>query len=150
MTGRNDHLAYGAFSGLKFGKSNKFGKLSVQPGMRPVSDFRRTTNPLLTMPFGPPQPWIAKGHEGGASSAFGQKVNQSGYLSLWNAQPRSLPPSWNPLLLQGGNVYRQHPDSPGLSDVVPTSSYGRRVVKVAKLKRRKTSKTSKKTSKTRR
>lgn len=139
MTGRSDHLAYGAFSGLKFGKSSKFGKLSVPPGMRPVSSYRRTDNPLLTMPFGPPRPWMAKGHEGGASSAaaFGQKVNQSGYLSLWNAQPRSLPPSWNSLLLQGGNVYRQEPNSPGLHDVVPTSSYGRRV-KVAKLKRRKT------------
>ena len=137
---RGEHLSYGAFSDLKF------GKLSVPKGMRPVSDFRKTSNPLVTMPFGPPQPWLAKGHEGAASSAaFGQNVNQAGYLSLWNAQPRSIAPSWNTLLMQGGNMYSQNPNSPRLSDVV-VSKFGR--IKINKVRRRKvTKKTSKKAKK---
>lgn len=160
----NNHLAYGEFEQFVFEKdpSSGFGKLVVPEGMRPVSDFRKTNRPLITMPFGPPQPWLMKGHEGAAStmaSQFGKnldalkghKVNQSGYLSLWNAQPRSLAPSWNPLLMQGGNMYVQSPSGPTLSDVVPVSNFGRRrsVRKVKKVtKKRKSSKKAKAVKKT--
>jgi len=244
----NNHLAYGAFAKLRYTQLGKsaFGKLSVR-GMAPVSDFRQRGNNLLIMPFGPPGPWIEKGHEGAASSssafgakhtlgdlygdepmsnvgsklttiqknfphietflnsvvhlkpqgesveqykatilnfiielydnrnnidtfvldvnyllpfskfwtpaipfnisgaltsaenkqidlslkslqirlnnsAFGmlakQKVNPSGYIATWYGQPRTAPPSWNPLLMQGGNIYPEGIDSPRLSNVV--------------------------------
>lgn len=141
----SNHLAYGVWSHLKFGEDGS------------LLSFGRN-KPLLTMPFGPPQPWLMAGHEGAASAIatpnvrFGsklsdRKVNQSGYLSLWNSQPRSLAPSWNPLLLQGSNVFQQGGNSPNLSDVVPVSSFGRRklVRKVGKVtKKRSVKKTTKK------
>lgn len=166
----NNHLAFGAFANLRFNNGNivsGFGNLDVPRGMKPVSDFRRTSRPLITMPFGPPGQWLVEGHEGGASSAAGfgrssfpsslagRKVNQSGYLSLWDAQPRSLAPSWNPLLMQGGNMYVQSPNGPTLSDVVP-SSFGRRrsVRKIGRVTKKTASKTrtskARKTRKTRR
>jgi len=161
----NNHLAYGAFAEFKFGSGSNFGKLVVPQGMRPVSDFRRSNRPLITMPFGPPGRWLVPGHEGAASSAAfgskwpsslaGRKVNQSGYLSLWDAQPRSLAPSWNPLLMQGGNMYVQSPNGPTLADVVPASGFGRqrsvrkvgKGTKKTKTSKRKTTKKARKTTK---
>jgi len=140
------HLAFGVFENFQFNpKTNSFGALEVPNGMTPVSNFKRSNNPLLIMPFGPGGQWLEKGHEGAASSgvAFGKRarfgnmslegktVNPSGYLSTWNGQPRIAPPSWNPLLLQGNNVFREGINSPMLSNVVSnssnanTSSFGR-------------------------
>lgn len=141
----NNSLAYGPYKNFVFNpQTSSFGALEVPSGMRPVSSFRGSSKPLLTMPYGPGGQWLAGSHEGAASSGeamFGSSVSdhnvtQSGYLSLWDAQPRSLPPSWNPLLLQGGNVYKQRDNSPLLSSVVPVSSFGRvrRVSKVTKAK----------------
>lgn len=160
----NDQIAFGLFKEYKFDSNgrltdeamhelkNSFGALDVPMGMRPVSDFRRQTRPLITMPFGPPQPWMERGHEGAASSAgfgsslAGRKVNQSGYLSLWNAQPRSIAPSWNPLLMQGGNMYVQGDNSPTLGDVV--TKFGRnKKSKLTKSTKKKTAKSTKKTVK---
>lgn len=110
------HLAFGVFS--KFG--SKF-----------CSSFGN--NGLLIMPFGPGGRWLEQGHEGAASSAAaqfgsaslaGRNVNPSGYLSTWYGQPRTPPPSWNPLLLQGHNTFREGIDSPRLSNVV--SGFGKR------------------------
>lgn len=175
----SNHLAYGAFENFTYtpeDAESSFGKLTVPSGMKPVSAYRRTDKPLLTMPFGPPQPWLMPGHEGAGSSMVAQfgspkaplserKVNQSGYLSLWDAQPRSMAPSWNPLLMQGANVFPQSPNGPMLSDVVPVSQFGRRssirnVGKVTKKKatkkvakgktaRKTTKKTARKTTKKR-
>lgn len=103
-----------------------FGNLDVQSGMRPVSDFRkaRGNRPFTIMPFGPPQPWLEKGPEAAQSTAaFGNSlrdkyVNPSGYLSTWYGQPRVIPASWNPLLLQGNNIFREGIDNPTLSQVM--------------------------------
>ena len=139
----NNNLAFGIFSKYKFGKSdnaNGFGALIVPSGMRPVSSFRNQDRPLLTAPFGPIQPWMAQGHEGAASSGFGssslagRKVNPSGYLALRNAQPRSLPPSWNPLLMQGGNYYVQGDNTPMLSSVVSKFGVKKKAKKTVKRK----------------
>lgn len=131
------HLAFGVFKDFQFNpRTNSFGALQVPNGMKPVSDFRRSSNPLLIMPFGPGGQWLEKGHEGAASSgaAFGKRsrfgnmslegktVNPSGYLSTWYGQPRIAPPSWNPLLLQGNNTFREGINSPMLSNVVATTS----------------------------
>lgn len=143
----NNSLAYGPYKNFVFNpQTSSFGALEVPNGMRPVSSFRGSSRPLLTMPYGPGGQWLAGRHEGAASSGeamFGSSsvsdhnVTQSGYLSLWDAQPRSMPPSWNPMLLQGGNVYKQRENSPLLSSVVPVSSFGRvrRVSKVSKTKK---------------
>jgi len=45
------------------------------------------------------------------------KLSQSGYLSLWDAPPVNMPPSWNPLQLQGGNIYPQHLNRPKLRQI---------------------------------
>ena len=135
------HLAYGAFSDFKFNKrTSSFGKLTVPTGMRPVSDFRKTRRPFTIMPFGPSGRWLENGHAGagssgapmqfGSDSLKGRTVNPSGYLSTWNGQPRIIPPSWNPLLLQGNNTFREGVNSPKLSNVVVPSgpmanSFGR-------------------------
>lgn len=151
-TSGNNHLAFGAYANLRFNaKTSSFGALEVPMNMVPVSEYRRTSNPFAVMPFGPPGPWMEEGHPGGASSMahvgtqfggnrFGnqlggihdQSVNPSGYLSLWNGQPRVFPPSWNPLLLQGQNTFVEDVNYPRLDNVV---SFG---------KKPKTSKTSKK------
>lgn len=49
-------------------------------------------------------------------------VNPSGYLATWYGQPVVPPPSWNPLLLQGNNVFEQNINYPSLSKVVPNSN----------------------------
>lgn len=128
----SNHLAYGAFSKLVFGTSGpNFGKLEVPPGMKPVSKFRvgARHQPNLIAPFGPPQPWIVAGNPGAASSnpsnSFGQKINQSGYLSLWDGgQPITKPPAWNSLLRQGHNTFSMNVNGPTLSDVIPQSNFG--------------------------
>jgi hypothetical protein len=51
------------------------------------------------------------------NSLEGKRVNPSGYLSTWNGFPRTPPPSWNPLLLQGNNNFREGINSPSLSNV---------------------------------
>ncbi len=66
----------------------------------------------------------------GSDSLKGRTVNPSGYLSTWHGQPRIIPPSWNPLLLQGNNTFREGVNSPKLSNVVVPSgamanSFGR-------------------------
>lgn len=126
-----------------FGRSSFFGDLQVPAGMRPVSSFRKAgqyNRPYIQMPFGPPQPWITRGPESGTASgsapasAFGRRrryrrsrfgdslnnkyLNPSGYLSTWYGQPRTPPPSWNGLLLQGGNIYQQNVNYPGLDRVM--------------------------------
>ena len=152
-------------------RRTKFGALTVPSGMRPVSTFRRTNNPFLIMPFGPPGRWLESGPQGAASSsAYGRRnlfgsgriggvapnlneilnqrlqrtrfgslagshvnpshLNPSGYLSTWYGQPRIVPPSWNPLLFQGDNAFREGINSPLLSNVVANSgayanSFGR-------------------------
>lgn len=119
------HLAFGAYKHIR-NIGSSFGALTVPNGMRPVSDFRKTQNPLLIMPFGPGGKWLESGHEGAASSAAagfgksleGRTVNPSGYLSTWYGQPRISPPSWNSLLLQGQNTFREGINSPMLKDVV--------------------------------
>ncbi len=131
------HLAFGAFEQFQFNpKTSSFGSLDVPNGMRPVSSYRQTNNPFLIMPFGPGGRWLEQGPEGAASSAasFGRRnrfgnmslqgktVNPSGYLSTWYGQPRISPPSWNPLLLQGNNTFREGINSPMLSNVVTPSS----------------------------
>lgn len=125
-----------------------FGKLEVPAGVRPVSDYRGapSNRPLITMPFGPPQPWIMKPPQEAAESTlpsqygrrqrrrqgFGfsklndQYVNPSGYLSTWYSHPMPPPPSWNPLLRQGGNMYNTDVSYPKLSNVLVPNSYGRR------------------------
>ena len=111
------HLAFGVFS-----RFNNFG-----------SNFGRD---LLIMPFGPGGQWLEAGHEGAASSAAafgsnslkGRSVNPSGYLSTWYGQPRVAPPSWNSLLLQGHNTFREGIDSPMLSNVVSFGKTSRRAV----------------------
>lgn len=64
---------------------------------------------------------------GSSRSLKGKYVNPSGYLSTWYGQPRTPPPSWNPLLLQGQNTFRQGINSPRLSNVVVPrrNSFGR-------------------------
>jgi len=52
----------------------------------------------------------------------GKRVNPSGYLSTWHGFPRTPPPSWNPLLLQGGNNFRTGVNDPSLTNV----GFGRR------------------------
>ena len=52
----------------------------------------------------------------------GKRVNPSGYLSTWNGFPRTPPPSWNPLLLQGQNNFLEGVNDPRLSNV----GFGRR------------------------
>lgn len=133
------HLAFGAFEHFQFNpRTSSFGALEVPNGMRPVSSYRQTNNPFLIMPFGPGGRWLEQGPEGAASSAasFGRRrrnrfgnmslqgktVNPSGYLSTWYGQPRISPPSWNPLLLQGNNTFREGINSPMLSNVVTPSS----------------------------
>ena len=63
------------------------------------------------------------------SSLDDKYVNPSGYLSTWYGQPRVIPPSWDPLLLQGQNTFRQGINNPTLSQVVANSynpnSFGR-------------------------
>jgi hypothetical protein len=60
------------------------------------------------------------------SSLEGRMVNPSGYLSTWYGQPRIVPTSWNPLLLQGHNTFREGINSPMLSNVVSHSNgFGR-------------------------
>jgi hypothetical protein len=122
MNYRNNRSSYGLF--------NRFGALDVPAGMRPVSDFRKSENPMLIMPFGPPGQWIVEPTQGAGSSGFGmeslagRKVTPAGYLSTWYGQPTIAPPSWNPLLHQGENTFLTSPNSPSLSDVV--ASFGRR------------------------
>jgi hypothetical protein len=127
---RNNHLAYGLFNNYKF--SSKFGNLEVPAGMRPVSDFRQQGD-MLIMPFGPPGAWITERDQGAGSSGVvrfgnntltGRKVTPAGYMSTWNGMPVVPPPSWNPLLHQGGNTFVTNPNSPSLSDIV--ASFGRR------------------------
>ena len=131
------------------GPHSGFGALDVPNGMRSVSSYRKAgtyNRPFLMMPFGPPQRWMEKppgGQQGPSSSMAppnqrrskygssrslkGKYVNPSGYLATWYGQPRTPPPSWNPLLLQGQNTFRQGIDSPRLSNVVvPQSNFGRR------------------------
>ena len=114
-------------------KQNNFGALETPPGMRSVSSFRKAgqyNRPFLEMPFGPPQPWLTSSPQGAASSSveFGRQrfgsnslkdryVNPSGYLSTWYGQPRTPPASWNPLLLQGNNTFRQGINNPKLNQV---------------------------------
>jgi len=127
-----------------------FGALDVPSGMRSVSSYRKAgtyNRPFLMMPFGPPQRWLENqpgGQQGPASSLpppkqgrrskygssrslKGKYVNPSGYLATWYGQPRTPPPSWDPLLLQGQNTFRQGIDSPRLSNVVVPrrNSFGR-------------------------
>lgn len=45
-------------------------------------------------------------------------VNPSGYLATWYGQGRTAPPSWNSLLLQGNNTFRQGINNPRLSQVM--------------------------------
>ncbi len=131
-------------------RRSQFGALDVPNGMRSVSSYRRAgtyNRPFLMMPYGPPQRWLeqANGQQGPASSKppprgrrpgsnygssrslKGKYVNPSGYLSTWYGQPRTPPPSWNPLLLQGQNTFRQGINSPRLSNVVVPrrNSFGR-------------------------
>lgn len=143
------HLAFGAFAGFQFNpRTSSFGALNVPGSMKPVSSYRQTDNPLLIMPFGPGGRWLENGPEGAASSGAmfgrrrrksvkaprrtrfgdnslaGRRVNPSGYLSTWYGQPRIPPASWNPLLLQGHNTFREGINSPMLSNVVaPSGQY---------------------------
>lgn len=128
--------------GLAFKRTAaRFGALEVPSQMRPVSSFRGASMPLTIMPFGPGGSWLEEGHEGagssmagssmnsfgrgnsygnsyGAGSLEGRDVNPAGYLSTWNGQPRVVPPSWNPLLLQGQNTFVEGINSPHLQNVV--------------------------------
>jgi hypothetical protein len=149
---------------------NAFGALEVPHGMRSVSSYRQSDRPFAIMPFGPPQRWIEEPPEAAASSAFGLRrylmnkfgenlrdkyVNPSGYLSTWYGQPKVLPASWNPLLLQGNNVFTEGIDNPNLSQVVPSSwsnsfSNRRKVARRKVTRRKKTSEFGKKRKVTRR
>jgi hypothetical protein len=122
-------------------KRLRFGALDVPRGMRPVSSYkeyaRTRGGPFLTMPFGPPQPWLVpptppKRISKFGNSLAGKRVTPSGYLSNWNSQPIVGPPRWNPLLLQGGNTFVQGINSPTLMDVV--ASFGRRKKAIKKRK----------------
>jgi hypothetical protein len=109
----------------------RFGNLEVPGNMKPVSDFRKTNRPLLISPSGPSQPWLlpdeTPAYSGVPSFGLkrrsrmgtlsGKRVNPAGYLSIWNGFPRTPPPSWNPLLLQGGNNFRTGVNDPMLSNV---------------------------------
>lgn len=128
-----------------FGRSAFFGDLQVPSGMRPVSSFRKAgqyNRPYLQMPFGPPQPWLMRGPESGTGSgsapssrpvnSFGynrrrrmrfgnmnnQYLNPSGFLAIEYGQPTVPPPSWNYNLRQGGNIFRQNVNYPGLDRVM--------------------------------
>ena len=127
-------------------RQNRFGALDVPPSMRPVSSFREAgqfNRPFTIMPFGPPGRWLEPGPQAASSTSansssygrirrgrnrFGNNsladkyVNPSGYLSTWYGQPRALPPSWNYLLLQGNNTFREGIDNPKLSQVMTPSA----------------------------
>ena len=246
----SNNLSFGLFSEFgmdkktgRFGKS-RFGELTVPNSMRPVSDFRKSSNVALVAPFGPPGKWLAdpspaarssssmygrktrnaividtntrirnvpdgysgsrhrrgglnnirlpsglssglnnirpprrlplpggrsnglnnarpninfnkliapkkpleggitiggkgkgkgnsfltnllnkEGNKFGRSSLAGRKVTPAGYLAIQYGQPRTVPPSWNPLLLQGNNNFVTSPGYPTLSDV---SAFGAR------------------------
>lgn len=145
-------------------KTVRFGQLTVQPGMRSVAEIRdnsrfngREHRPLLIAPFGPPQPWLLKDETpaySGAPSAFGRRrrrnfrfgnesnslagrrVNPSGYLSTWYGFPKIVPPRWNPLLLQGGNNFREGVNDPTLSNVGTAFGKSRRKAPKRRTKRR--------------
>lgn len=143
-SGNNNHLSFGMYSDLIFdsktssfgnsrftsGFKSRFGALEVPYGMNPVSDYRKTDRPLAIMPFGPSGPWMMDDNPAAGSSSMrfgnsleGRNVNPAGYLSTWNGQPRVIPASWNPLLLQGHNTFIEGVNSPNLSNVV---SFGKR------------------------
>lgn len=91
---------------------------------------RHVQQPFLINPFGPPQPWLVNREPEGAASSlpppgsrFGNSladkyVNPSGYLATWHGSPRIVPPSWNPLLYQGNDGFREGIDNPNLSQVM--------------------------------
>jgi mRNA-degrading endonuclease toxin of MazEF toxin-antitoxin module len=62
---------------------------------------------LLINPHGPPPPW--KTNSG--------KYTPAGYLSTWNANVGTSPPSWNPLLMQDNSTYRIGVKKPLLKSV---------------------------------
>lgn len=45
------------------------------------------------------------------------EISQSGYLSMWDGPPVVRPASWNPLQLQGGNIYQQRLGNPRLNQI---------------------------------
>lgn len=91
--------------------------------------YKRTRQPFLVSPHGPYKPWLVPRHQQEApdstrapSSRFGKTlsdydVNAAGYLSLWHGQPRTSPPSWNPLLLQDQSTFREGINEPTLGQV---------------------------------
>jgi hypothetical protein len=82
-------------------------------------NFGEFQQPFTLMPFGPQPPWIEQPPKPPSSSGFGSDlhVNPSGYLSLWYGAPNVIPPSWNPLLRQGGNIFQMGINEPKLSQV---------------------------------
>lgn len=91
-------------------------------------NFGNFHQPFTLMPFGPPGPWIEQPPQAPQSSGFGSAardnqmyVNPSGYLSLWYGAPNNIPPSWNPLLRQGNNIFQMGINDPKLSNVLGNS-----------------------------
>lgn len=134
---------------VKFGKLEVPAGMKSVSEMRDQARFLgREPRPLLIAPLGPPQPWLLKDETpaysgtpaygrrrkrrttrinygfGSSDSLAGRRVNPSGYLSTWYGFPRTAPPSWNPLLLQGGNNFREGVNDPTLSNV--GTAFGRK------------------------
>lgn len=114
---------------------------------RRLASFGEANRPLLVSPFGPMQPWIlpdlpqsassgappsaqygrkrkankssrkSRSSNFGYESLEGKRVTPAGYVATWEGFPRTPPPSWNPLLLQGENNFVTSLKSPTLKDV---------------------------------
>lgn len=158
MKNYNNHLAVGLFSDFKM---NENGIMSAFGG----ADYNLPSSfgdlPYIMMPYGPGGQWLVEGHEANASgsapsSNFGRcttkgcnsfgmpRVTPAGYLSIWGGEPRVAPPSWNPLLLQGQNIFAPGINYPSLSDV---TNFGRKRKSKGKTSKKSRSKKSTKTRK---